>query len=367
MSGGRGVHVFGLLAIVAVAGGVGLLAVSRRAKAQGEERARTSAVEAGPHVSVIDVAAAAPERNLLVQAEARPYASVTLYAKVSGYLREVKVDKGDRVAAGQVLAVIESPELDRQYEGAVADARNKRANAKRAEKLVEQGILSAQDADTIRTDAEVADASVASLASQKAYEVLRAPFEGTITARFADPGALVQNAASAQTSALPVVTISEADQLRVTAYVDQTDAPYVRVGDAAAIDVPGRPEKLHGTVSRMSRELDSRTRMMLAEVDLDNRGGQVVPGSFVQVSFKLRAPAGLQIPDQALVLRGTKPFVALVDAENRVSYRPVKIGEDDGQNVVILDGLAPGDRVALNLGDSVSEGSRVQPIAGDKR
>jgi membrane fusion protein, multidrug efflux system len=355
------IYVLGITSLAVVSAGVLFLAVSRRANALSEAESRTQALAQGPLVSVVTVGQGGAARSVDVQGEARPYASVTLYAKVSGYLREIRVDKGDRVTAGQVLAVIESPELDRQYDGAVADAANKRANAKRAETLVEQSILSAQDADLARTAAEVADAAVASLASQKAYETLRAPFDGTVTARFADPGALVQNAASSQTSALPVVTVARTNRLRVAAYLNQADAPYVGPGDLAVVTVPGQTGlALHGTVSRVSHELDPRTRTMLAEVDIDNEKGRVVPGSFVGVSLKIASPKGVSIPVQALVLRGRQPFVAVVSDDDHVVYRSVEIADDDGLNAQIVRGISGGERVALNLGDTLADGAKVQ-------
>jgi membrane fusion protein, multidrug efflux system len=365
MKGGGRVYLAGALLVVAAMAGVGFLAASRRAQARSEAETRTAAVEAGPHVFVVTVNPSDGGRSVLVQGEARPYASVTLYAKVSGYLREIQVDRGDRVSANQVLAVIESPELDRQYDGAIADARNKRAIAKRSQTLAEQGVISAQDADTDVAAADVADATVASLASQKEYEVIRAPFAGTVTARYVDRGALVQNAASAQTSALPVVTVSQTDRLRVTGYLDQADAPFVKVGDAAEIKVPGQAGLLlQGTVSRVSRELDARTRKMLAEVDLENRDGRVVTGSFLEVSLKIRGARYLKVPVEALVFRGTTPFVAIISKDDRVTYRSVKVGDDDGRTAVVLDGLAEGERIAVNLGDTVTDGSRVQPAEG---
>src|SRR5262249_46655958 len=141
--------------------------------------------------------------------EARPFAAVTLYAKVSGYLKSVSVDMGDRVKAGQVLAVIESPETDRAYSAAKEDFDNKQVKAQRIAKLLDKKFASPDEADQARTEAAVARERLAGLEEQRAYETLRAPFDGRVTARFADPGALVQNAASSQTSALPVVTVAQ--------------------------------------------------------------------------------------------------------------------------------------------------------------
>ncbi|HZS37236.1 MAG TPA: efflux RND transporter periplasmic adaptor subunit [Polyangia bacterium] len=356
-------YVAGLAAVLAAIGGVVMFANARGSAAEKESQAREAQVKAGPRVRVVAAAPARTERRIELQGEARPFASVTLYAKLSGYLKEIRVDKGDRVQAGQVLAVIESPELDRQYDAAVADAAYKRANAKRAAALATPGVVSAREAELTSSQALMADAQVAALATQKSYETLRAPFTGTVIARFADPGALVQNATNAQTSALPVVTISQGERLRVYVYVDQRDAFYVHKGDGAEVTTPDRPGlPIKGTVTRLASELDPKTRTMLVEIDLDNRDGRIVPGSFVLVALVIATPPSVEVPVEALVLRGKQPFVAVVSAEQRVTYKPVVLVGDDGASARVAKGLAAGERVALNLGENVVDGDLVQPV-----
>jgi len=345
-----------------------LLFISRSSQAKTETASRQAAIQAGPRVGVLRATRSAGTRKMQLEGEARPFASVTLYAKVSGYLKELRVDRGDAVEANQVLAVIESPELDRQYEGALADAQNKKAMAKRTDALVPSGVVSTQEADVARTNAEMAQAAVEARKSQKSYEILRAPFRGTVTARYADRGALVQNATNSQTSALPVLTVSQNERLRVFVYLDQRAAGSVQVGDPVEIRVPERPGVIrNGKLARLSRELDAKSKTMLAEIDLDNAKGEIIPGSFVLVSLQLSTPSLVEIPFEALVFRGTDPFVAVVDSEMRVKYRPVKIADQDGQKAQLLDGLSEGELVALNLGESISEGDKVQPVPVDGR
>ncbi len=345
-----------------------LLFISRSSQAKTETASRQAAIQAGPRVGVLRANRSAGTRKMQLEGEARPFASVTLYAKVSGYLKELRVDRGDAVEANQVLAVIESPELDRQYEGALADAQNKKAMAKRTDALVPSGVVSTQEADVARTNAEMAQAAVEALKSQKSYEILRAPFRGTVTARYADRGALVQNATNSQTSALPVLTVSQNERLRVFVYLDQRAAGSVRIGDPVEIRVPEHPGVIrNGKLTRLSRELDVKSKTMLAEIDLDNAKGEIIPGSFVLVSLQLSTPSLVEIPFEALVFRGTDPFVAVVDSEMRVKYRPVKIADQDGQKAQLLDGLSEGELVALNLGESISEGDKVQPVPVDGR
>lgn len=357
------IYVLGAVGVVLALGGVLLVMSSRSAEAERETKTRQAQLARGPRVHLARAVPSPPVRRIELQGEARPFSSVTLYAKVSGYLKQIRVDKGDKVKADQVVAVIESPEIDRQYDAARADANYKRANARRAAALAAPGVVSAAEAESQVGQAEVAEAQLATLAQQKSYEILRAPFAGTVTARYADPGALVQAATGAQTGALPLVTISTPERLRVYVYVDQKWAPFVRVGDVAEVRLPDRADvEIDGRVARRADELDPRTRTMLVEVDVDNRDGRIVPGSFVTVGLSFATPPEVQVPVEALVMRGKQAFVPVV-ADDVVRFRPVVVSDDDGTTVRVADGLRAGELVALNLGDRVADGARVQPIA----
>ena len=356
------VYFVGIVGILAALAGVVLIATSRKAEADREEKDRTGEMAKGPRVRTARAQMSPPVRKLELQGEARPFASATLYAKVSGYLKEMRVDKGDHVKPNQIVAIIEAPEIDRQYEAAVADANYKKANARRAAELAKPGVVSAAEAETQVGVAQVASAQVATLAQQKSYEVLRAPFAGTVTARFADPGALVQAATGAQTGALPLVTVATPEKLRVYVYVPQQNAAFVKVGDHAVVTMPDRAEvRLDGVVSRRSDELDPRTRMMLVEVDLDNKDGLIVPGSFVTVTLTFATPPEIIIPVEALILSGGKASVFVVDGDT-VHARPVTVSDNDGTIVRLARGLRVGELVALNLGENVADGSKVQPV-----
>lgn len=364
-------YLAGILSIAAATSGVAVLAAARHRAEDREAAARRAEVAAGPYTQVTAVTVAKNEQRLELQGEARPFAQVTLYGKVSGYLRAITVDKGDRVTAGQLIATIESPELDRQYEGARADADYKRENARRTATLARGGFVAPKDADLDSSLAAVAEAGVAALTSQRAYTQLRAPFAGTVTARFADPGALVQSAVNAQTSALPVVTIADIDRLRVYAYVDQRAAALVRTGEPAEISLPGDSagSAIAGQVTRLSHELDAKTRMMLVEIDLDNKERRIVPGSFVRVGLTLKAPPAVEVPIEALIIRDKQPFVATIPhpGEPRIKLRPVVLGgsggmSGDGGALRISQGVTAGELVALNLGATIGEGAVIRPI-----
>ena len=369
MNGARRLFLGGAASMAVSVVIVGALLARKASLVRADARAREADLAAGPHVRVVRVTPPDGVRTLTLLGEARPYASVTLYAKVSGYLQQVLVDKGDVVAATQVLAVIESPELDQQYEAALADARYKRVNAQRFRALAGKNASSTQEAERYETDAAVAEANVKALETLKSYETIRAPFAGRVTARFADPGALVQNATTAQTGALPVLTVAQTGRLRVYAYVDQQSAPLVTVGAPAEITVPDQPGvRVVARVSRVSGQLDSRTRTLLAEVDVANHAEDILPGSFVTVALEVKGHGYAEVPAGALVVRGDTTLVAVVDSTNRVSFRRVVVAHDDGVGAAIASGLAPGERVVLNPGDAVSEGARVQPVeAADTR
>ncbi len=340
-----------------------LLIVGRRREVAKERKDLVAEVKAGPRVPVVTATLAPAERSVELTGEARSYASVTLFAKVSGYLREIRVDKGDRVAEGQVLAVIESPEIDSLYDAAVADARNKRTVAERYKALLPGDAVARQDAENAEATALVAEATAAGLKAQKEYEILRAPFPATVTARFADPGALVQNATTSQTATLPVVSLSRNDRLRVYVYLDQRNAAFVKVGDQAVVADAARPGvRLPARVNRMSGEIDLKSRTLLTELDLDNRAGKILAGSFVQVTLKLTTPPYIQVPVEALLMRGEKAFVGVVGSDNRVTFRPVTIADSDGKTVRMGSGLGAGERVVLNPGTGIVEGEVVQPL-----
>ena len=355
-----GLYRTGIVGLLVACGLVGGLMALKRHEVNQEVRERKDVADAGPKVKVQAVGLSEPTQTLQLEGEALPMASTTLYAKLSGYLRTISVDKGDRVRAGQTLAVIESQETNRDYQSLQADAQNKRQNARRSEALGREQLLSAKDVEQAQADARIAEAKLASQAVQLGYQVVKAPFDGTVTARFADPGALVQSAAASQSSALPLVTVARVNRLRVTLYLDQRYAGLLRVGDAVKVGLSDRSaEAVPARITRFSGELDLHTRMMLAEAEVDNQDGRILPGSFVQVQLALKVPQHLEIPVEALLLRAGKTFVAVVKADSHVAMLPVIVGEEDHQRLPVVSGLKGGERVILNLGDAAQEGSLV--------
>jgi len=363
--GARKLFIFGIVIItISLLAVVGLF-INRKISLANEAKVRVAAVQAGIGVQVVSVQRSLGERTITVTGEAQPFATVTLYAKISGYLKEIRVDKGDRVTAGEVLAIIESPELDRQYESAAVDAQDKRRDANREKILVEKNLISQQDADHAEAAAHESEANAEALKTQKEYEILRAPFPGIVTVRYVDPGALLQSAADSQTTALPLVTLSQTDKLRVYIYLDQKDAAFVRIGDQAVISDASRPEVVLpiASITRISKQLDSNTRTLLAELDVDNKHGLLLAGSFVRVSLKFKATPSIEIPTQALLMKADKAFVAVITQGNKINFRPIVVEDSDGSTARISSGLEEGQQLVLNPGFGITDGMQVQPIA----
>jgi RND family efflux transporter MFP subunit len=352
--------------IIAAAGAVYYFHFSRSQEIMAVREAKAIVADRGPRIEVVTTTAGPTQRTIKLLGDVRSGATTTLYSKISGYLKNAPVDKGDKVEAGQVVAEIESPELDQQYAGASADLVNKRRNLARLKGLYENGNTTQVAMLQAETDALVAENNVAVLATNKSYQTVRAPFAGRVTARFADPGALIGNAQTNYVSAQPMLTISDDTKVRVYAYLQQADVPYVHNGDVAEVSDASSPDrKKTGTITRMTGELDAKTRTMLIEIHLDNQDGFFVPGSFAYVSLSVAVQSYPQIPVTALLTRGNESMVAVLE-NDVVRFRPVKVASTDGAIVSLTDGLKPGERIAINVPDEITNGSRIQPILASK-
>jgi len=326
-----------------------------------ESSRRQQTVDRGPRVFVTEARAAPASRAVTLPGDVRGFLQSTVYAKIAGYVKSVRVDKGDHVEEGQVLGVLESPEVDQQVAAAEADVAVKRRTFERYQQLVKKDFVSVQDFETARAQYEVSLATVKQAQALRAYETLRAPFAGVVTARYVDPGALIPAATGSTESALPLVEIADLRRLRVLVFVQQDAAPFVHAGDQVTIRVDEQPDLcIRAPVSRCAQALDPRTRAMLCEVWLENQN-RLYPGTFVHVTFHLVAPRTPLVDSGALVLRNNKPSVAVV-RDGRVHFVPVRLGLDDGKTVQIVDGLKAGERVALAPPSELAENDVVQPV-----
>ncbi len=355
------VWVGSLLIVGLAAFGFIFMALKKKTALEDETRSRVKTAQEGPVVKAVKAGGNGTDKGLVFIGEARPYQEATLYAKTGGYMNKILVDKGDNVRQGQLLATIISPETDQAYNAAIADLENKQKIWGRDSSLVKKEYISKEEAETSETAVRMARAQVQSLREQMGYKNLTAPFAGTVTARFADPGALVQNATSSQTSAQPVVTLSELGRVRIYIYVPQVDAPFVQNGYPVTITSTDRPEwRLKATITRIAGELDPKTRMMLAEIDVTNGNRELIPGSYLQVSLQTPDQKTLAIPSEALVVRSGKYFVPVVDSLHQLHYQPVTVGKNDGAFVSILSGVRKGDMIGLNVSPELKENQKVK-------
>lgn len=320
---------------------------------------RSKEAAAGVWVRVAEVTPSAPQYKITIPGEVRSFTEVTLYAKISGYLKKINVDKGDNVRQGQLIATIESPETDRQYQASEASAKNFRNIANRNQELLKQALISPQDAEQAVSNADAAEATLASLAQLRTYETIKAPFSGRVTARFADAGSLVQSTSNS----VPIATISEVNRLRIYIYLDQKDAGNIKEGDSVHIHLLERPDlNIPARITRYTGEIDPKSRTLLAEIDLDNKNNLILPGSFVQVVINVKAHPYLQIPSEALIIKGKDYLAAVVDSLGILRFRKIEIADNDGKVIRIASGLGAGERIALGIGDALKDGDKIQVI-----
>jgi len=347
-----------VLVLAAVAGTAVLFVREHRANARQVEQLQRE-LDRGPVVRVARVKLAPSERVVSLPAEVRADRRAVLYAKVSGYVKRVLVDRGDKVKEGQILAVLESPDLDAQVAAAEAELTLRRQQLQRSMRLVGRSV-SQNEHDQAQEAVKVAESALARARVQKGYDTLRAPFDGTIVARYADPGALLPAATGSTSSAQPLLDIAQLDRLRVGLQLGQDDAARVRVGEPVSLQIDPSKPPLVASISRIAQSLDPRTRTMLCEIDLPSPPQGLYPGAFVQASITLHGDPRPLVPAEALVAQRGELYVAMVQ-DGHVKLQRVRVGNDDGATVEVLEGLHGGESVALNLGTDVPDGAPVRP------
>jgi RND family efflux transporter MFP subunit len=314
--------------------------------------------------------------SLVLPGRLEAYSQAQIYARSSGYLKEWMVDIGGRVKAGQVLAEIEAPDLDQQFVQAQADLASATANAKlsdatlkRGEALMRSNWVSQQDFDQRTADlgnkqgmVKAAQANVDRLQVLEQYKRIVAPFDGLVTARNTDIGALITSGAGGA----PLFVVSDIHRLRVYVNVPQNYVPQVKIGTSAQISVPEYPGRTFPAVVEASAQAvdvaSGTTRMQLG---VDNPSGELMSGGFANVSLDLPHPAvAVNVPASALIFDQTGLHLATVDRDGHVVLKTVTIAHDLGKEIEIASGLDPSDRVILNPPDGVAEGDQVR-IAGN--
>jgi RND family efflux transporter MFP subunit len=298
-----------------------------------------------------------------------------VYARSNGYVQKWTADIGARVKANQLLALVETPDVDRQFDQAQADLMRARTtetlakrNLDRWQRLERDSAVSAEELDEHQSayddaaaSVNAARANVGRFASLKGYANVAAPFAGVVTARNVDVGMLVAPATTPGTRGL--FTIAQTDTVRIMVSVPQAQVAAIKIGQEADIVLPDGGHTAKGTVMRTSSSLDAAARTMTVEVDVPNKDGALLPGMFGEVHFHLvGGMAPVRVPSGALVFRPEGTQVAMVDAGDVVHYIKVTLGRDYGSEVEVIADVPEGARLILNPSDDVVEGLKVHVI-----
>ncbi|HEX8750207.1 MAG TPA: efflux RND transporter periplasmic adaptor subunit [Nitrospira sp.] len=304
----------------------------------------------------VDVQVTKPIRKdltytITLPANIAPLYQTTLYAKVSGYWKWIGPDKGDQVKKDQVVAIIDAPEVEEQYQQAVADYKIKKITFERLRNVWKESpdVIAKQDVDVAEAAYEGARNLMQQRAVMRDYMKVRAPYDGTITARFADPGALIQVATSSATSAIPLFTIMDLNTVRIYANVPQDDAPWITAGKTrATVTIKELPDRsITSTVTRSTLALDPSTRSLLVEVDLPNRDHLLRPGTYAELAIGLREiPNALVLPPHAVnsVAKGKSVFIV---EQGKAKSVTVQTGITDGEWIEITRGLQGDEDVVV--------------------
>jgi RND family efflux transporter MFP subunit len=360
-----------IIAVVVIAG----IVPRRRARAELKSETRELAI---PSVAVVHPAPGATQTEIVLPGNVQAYSDSPIYARTNGYLKKWYVDIGGRVKAGQLLAEIETPEVDQQLDQARADLNTARANYKLSEitaaryaDLLKTDSVSKQDVDNANGDFEAkkamvasADSNVRRLEELQAFEKVYAPFDGVITARNTDVGHLINSGAG--TPATELFHIAAIQTLRVYINVPQDYSQSARVrlkADLEFQEFPGR--RFQGTLVRTAESIDVASRTLLVEVDVDNRNGELLPGAYAQVHLKVPTSVRtLELPVSALIFRSQGLQVGTVDKNSSAVLKSVSLGRDMGNTVEIVSGLSPDDVVITNPPDSLISGEEVRVVPG---
>lgn len=340
--------------------------------------ARETEVLAVPTVEVTKPSAEPADDQLTLPAQLQAYVQSSIYARTNGYLRNWTHDIGSRVNKGELLADIETPEVDQELSQAKA-ARQQieaqlqlaKSSAERWTNLRKSDSVSQQEADqqtSAYTQAQAnlaaADANVRRLQQLESFKHIYAPFSGVITRRNVDTGALINAGSAAQGREL--FDIAQVDPLRVYVNVPQSEAPSIKRGMSAYIELSEfAGQKFTGRVVRTADAIDPATRTLLTEIDLPNKGGRLLPGAYAQVSFAVPVQtARITVPVNTVLFRAEGPRVAVVGQDKKVHLKPIMIGRDFGTKLEVIGGIGPTDEIVVNPADSLEDGQPVDVKSG---
>ncbi len=342
-------------------------------RAQYQALAKETEALAIPTVAVFHPTIEAAQEDLVLPGTMQAYVESPIYARTNGYLQKWYHDIGSRVQKGQLLADIDTPEVDQQLSQARADLNTSKANAHLSEitatryaELIKTDGVSKQEVDNALGDWEAKKATVQSseanvrrLEELESFKHIYAPFSGVITKRNVDIGTLINagNGGSSQ----QLFFLAQTDPIRVYVSVPETYAPSVRGGLGAFLELTQYPgQKFEGKVVRTAEAIDASTRTLLTEVDVPNHNGALLHGGYAQVHLQVKVTsARLAVPVNALLFRSEGLRAVIVDADHKVHLRPLTIGRDYGTSLEVLQGLQGNDWIVLNPADSLDEGQEV--------
>lgn len=359
-----------LLIVIAIAAyGMGSRA------AQSSQLQELTEAQSVPTVALVTPARIENDGSLELPGRLQAYISAPIYARVPGYLKSWTHDIGSKVKAGELLAEIDTPDLDQQLRQARADLNVVQANARLAQISAERwqslagtDAVARQDVDT-RTftlnanlaQVKSAQANVDRLVAEEDFKRLVAPFDGVVTARETDIGALINVGAA---GGAQLFVVSATNKLRVYVNVPQNDVPSVPPGTKATITVPEHPTRTYsGTVEASAQSVDPSTGTTLMQLIVDNSSGELMPGDYAAIHLRISPANSLGVPSSALVFDARGLLIATVTAGNRVVMKPVSIERDLGTVVVLASGVSANDRVIENPPDGINTGARVH-VAG---
>ena len=372
----KGLLIVGIaLLVLLLAGGLTLLARLSRSRALAKETEQSAV----PSVAVVHPQAEKPDVELVLPGSLLAYKESPIYARTNGYLVRWLKDIGSQVKKGELLAQIDTPEVDQELnqgraarQQILAQMELAKISSERWESLRKSDSVSAQEADQqtsgyqqSKANLVAADANVRRLEELESFKNVYAPFSGVLTRRNVDPGALINSGAGGR----ELFDMAQVDTLRVYTSVPQAYAPFIKTGGRATVTLQEFPgEKFTGVVARTAEAIDPATRTLLTEVDVANQDGRLLPGSFGQVHFAVGANVQkLTVPVNTMLFRAEGPRVALVGPDHKVELRPLNIGRDYGTSLEVLGGLAVSDQIIVNPPDSLENGQQVniaQPSSG---
>jgi RND family efflux transporter MFP subunit len=367
---GRAKMVIGIVLLVLLVAGVATF-LSR--KSETDALAKETDAAAIPTVAVVQPAAEKADNELVLPGNLQAYIESPIFARTNGYLLRWYKDIGSKVEKGELLATIDTPEVDQELSQARANREQIKAalglakiSADRWANLRKSDSVSQQEADQqasgyeqAKANLAAADANVRRLEEMESFKNVYAPFSGVLTRRNVDPGALINS--GAQANGRELFDIARVDPLRVYVQVPQAYAPSMKVGTKAAVTLQEFPgQKFIGTVVRTADAIDMASRTLNTEVDVPNKDGKLLPGSFGQVHFSLANPVErITIPVNAMLFRAEGPQVAVVGPDSKVQLRSIVIGRDFGTTLEILGGVETSDHIIINPSDSLEAGQQV--------